>query len=79
MKSERKTYMVVCYTRLGDTDHIEIVHSLKAAEKLRTKWGLSIGLRPEPSIDFGHYPTIWEYSGKGDENDRKNYKRLAGY
>ena len=71
--------MVVCYKRSGDTDHILIVGTLKEAVKVRTEWGLSIGLKPEPSIDFGYYPTIWAYMGSGDINDRCNYIRLPGY
>ena len=82
MKRERKIkklFMVVCYNRQGYTDHIRFARTLKAARDIRTIWGIKIGLRPEPSSDFGLYPTIWEYSGEGDEKDRKNYKRLAGY
>jgi hypothetical protein len=73
------TYMVVCYNRDGDTDHVLYADTLAEARKARTAWGLSIGLRPEPSIDFGFYPTIWKYNGEGKVRDRSNYRRVMGY
>lgn len=72
-------YMVICYNRDGDTDHILYLNSLEEAKQERTSWGLSIGLRPEPSSDFGYYPTIWKYCGEGDIKDRNNYTRIMGY
>jgi len=72
-------YMVVCYNAEGYTDHTAYAGTLKEAAEIRTKWGLSIGLKPEPSIDFGRYPTIWKYSGEGDNTDRRNYHRVMGY
>ena len=52
-----KTFKVRCYKRSGDLDHEEFFDALEDAVKYRTKWGLSIGLKPEPSIDFPYYPT----------------------
>ncbi len=72
-------YMIICYNRDGYTDHIEYTGTLKEAAEVRTQWGLSIGLKPEPSIDFGLYPTIWKYKGEGDREDRNNYTRVMGY
>ena len=71
-------YMIKCYKKNGDVDHVEFATSLQEAEKIRTKWGIKIGLKPEPSIDFPRYPTIWI-----NENDYhcsgEGYVRIEGY
>ena len=46
------SYKIRCYDQLGNLDHEEFFDSLDEAKKRRTEWGLSIGLRPEPSSDF---------------------------
>lgn len=66
------TYKIRCYTRQGNLDHEETFSTLEQAAARRTEWGLSIGLKPEPSIDFANYPTIWESTEDG-------YRRIAGY
>lgn len=68
---ETKNYKVRCYTRRGDFDHEEFTDTLEKAKQIRTEWGLSIGLRPEPSYDFAYYPTVWEFCGDV-------YKRVRG-
>ena len=65
-------YKLRCYKRNGDLDHEEYAKTLDEAKEKRTKWGLSIGLKPEPSIDFAYYPTIWKQNG----ND---WERMEGY
>ena len=65
-------YKIRCYKRNGDLDHEEFVEFFDEAVAKRTKWGLSIGLEPEPSIDFAYYPTIWKQSSEG-------WKRVEGY
>ena len=67
-----KNYKIRCYTKKGDLDHEEFFDTLEQAVARRTEWGLSIGLKPEPSIDFAYYPTIWESAENG-------YRRLLGY
>lgn len=68
-----KKYKIRCYTKTGDLDHEEYFETMEEAVQRRTKWGLSIGLDPEPSIrHFAYYPTIWEY--KDDK-----YERVEGY
>lgn len=65
-------YKIRCYKRNGDLDHEEFVETFDEAKAERTKWGLSIGLEPEPSNDFAYYPTIWEQGTDG-------WNRIAGY
>lgn len=66
-------YKIRCYDRYGNLHHEEYVEFLDEAKEIRTKWGLSIGLEPEPTIHhFAYYPTIWEQSENG-------WRRLEGY
>lgn len=68
-------YKIRCYKRSGDLDHEEFFDTLEEAETRRTEWGLSIGLRPEPSSDFAYYPTIW----KEVYADSNIWNRVEGY
>ena len=68
-----KKYKVKCYNKSGDLDHEEFCDMLAQAETIRKNWGLKIGLRPEPSMDFAKYPTIWVLSNNGE------WKRVEGY
>lgn len=67
-----EAYKIRCYTKNGDLDHEETFGALEQAKDRRTEWGLSIGLRPEPSFDFAYYPTIWKMTETG-------YRRVEGY
>lgn len=67
-----KNFKIRCYNKQGDLDHEEFFDTLEQAAARRAEWGLSIGLLPEPSIDFASYPTIWESTEDG-------YCRVAGY
>ena len=67
-----KTYKIRCYTKNGDLDHEEFFNTLERATARRTEWGLSIGLKPEPSWDFAFYPTVWKLTENG-------YRRIEGY
>ena len=55
-------YKVICYKKNGDRDHIEYSESLKEAKRIRKEWARKIGLKPEPSMDFPKYPTVWRLS-----------------
>lgn len=68
----RAPFVIIKYTRRGDYCGFETFETETAAAAARTRHGLSIGLRPEPSADFALYPTVWKL-----END--SYKRLSGY
>ena len=65
-------YKVRCYDRLGNAHHEVYCNTLEQAKKVRTEWGQTIGLTPEPSNDFARYPTIWK-SNKG------KWERIEGY
>ena len=54
-------FKVRFYKRNGDLDHETEFVSLAEAKLKRTEWGLKIGLRPGPSLDFARYPTIWKW------------------
>ena len=74
-------YKIRCYKRNGNLDHEEFIDSLQEAEQRRTEWGMSIGLKPEPSLDFPYYPTIWEWKQREyfDGSTDYGYIRLEGY
>lgn len=65
-------YKVRCYTNDGDFSHEKYFDMFEDARKYRTEWGLSIGLKPEPSDDFAYYPTVWR------ERENGTYERIRG-
>lgn len=68
-------YAVRMYTRRGDGYGVAYVDTLKEAETIRRRFGLAIGLEPEPTYKhFAYYPTIWKWDA-----DEKHYERLLGY
>jgi guanylate kinase len=71
-----KNYKVRCYTRVGSLDHEVRVEDMEEAKRVRTEWALSIGLRPEPSMDFPLYPTIWHRDTLGG---CIGFRRVAGF
>lgn len=81
VKNEQKPFKVRCYRRNGDLDHEEFFDTLDEAVRRRTEWGLSIGLRPEPSADFAYYPTIHEWKRRRyfDGTEDFGWERLMGY
>lgn len=68
-------FRVRCYNRRGDFDHETPCDSIEEAEKIRTEWGIRIGLKPEPSTDFAKYPTIWKKTSDNPEV----WERILGY
>lgn len=68
-------YAVRMYTRRGDGYGVAYFDTLKEAEKLRTNFGLAIGLEPEPTYKhFAYYPTIWKW-----DDGTSQYERMPGY
>ncbi len=58
-------YIVRCYDRQGNFSYSVNAATLDDAKNIRTNHGHKIGLKPEPSLDFAYYPTIWkEENGK---------------
>lgn len=76
-------FAVLTYSKYGDGVAVFYCDTIEAAKIIRTTWGKSIGLEPEPTYkDFALYPTIWEwqapdYSWSNCEPDA--YRRLMGY
>ncbi len=66
-------YKVRCYSKSGNLQKEVYAASMEEAKAIRTDHGLSIGLKPEPSMDFARYPTIWKLQADG------SYERVAGY
>ena len=78
-KGGEEMFLVRCYNKYGGYHHSSKTDTLEKAEIIRRNWGTSIGLAPEPSMDFAKYPTIWKYNGGGDPDIMDSYERMPGY
>lgn len=77
-------FAVRTYSKYGDGVAVFYCDTLEAAKIIRTVWGKSIGLEPEPTYkDFALYPTIWEWQAPdctwSNPCEPDAYRRLIGY